>query len=98
MATQFVDPPPLPPYLPLRTSTQWPGLVDAMSGLLGTHLNAIDPSSTYQPLFSFRPHGAVIGKGKATLTLQSKHTQLVCGPYHNMSPSQLCDRCASLSR
>ena len=40
---------------------EWPGLVNAMSGLVCAHLNAIGPPSTYQPHYSFRPQGAVIG-------------------------------------
>ena len=40
---------------------EWLGLVNAMSGLLCTHLSSIDPTSTYQPLHSFKPQGAIIG-------------------------------------
>lgn len=40
---------------------EWLGLVNAMSGLLCTHLSSIDPTSTYQPLYSFKPQGAIIG-------------------------------------
>ena len=40
---------------------EWPGLVNALSGLVCAHLNDIGPPSTYQPHFSFQPQGAVIG-------------------------------------
>lgn len=43
-------------------SVEWRGLVDAMSGLLGAHLNAIDSASSFQPRYSFRPHGPIFGK------------------------------------
>ena len=42
------------------SDAEWPGLVDAMSGLLGAHLNAIDSASSFRPLLSFRPSGAVL--------------------------------------
>ena len=41
--------------------SSWPGVVNAMSGMLCAHLNAIGSSSTYNPLHSFKPQGAVIG-------------------------------------
>ena len=41
--------------------SKWPGLVNAMSGLVCAHLNDIGPPSTYQPHYSFQPQGAVIG-------------------------------------
>ena len=41
---------------------EWSGLVNAMSGLLCAHLNAVGSKSTYQPLYSFKPQGAVLGK------------------------------------
>ena len=40
---------------------EWSGLVNAMSGLLCAHLNAIGAKSTYQPLYSFKPQGVVLG-------------------------------------
>ena len=40
---------------------EWPGLVNAMSGLVCVHLNDIGPSSTFQPRHSFQPQGAIIG-------------------------------------
>jgi phosphatidylinositol glycan class T len=50
-------------FLPEADSEkEWPGLVDAMSGLLGAHLNAIDSASSFQPLVSFRPNGAILSK------------------------------------
>lgn len=42
---------------------EWPGLVNAMSGLVCAHLNDIGPPSTYQPHYSFQPQGAIIGEG-----------------------------------
>ena len=43
---------------------EWSGLVNAMSGLLCTHLNAIEAKSTHRPLHSFKPQGVVLGKKK----------------------------------
>lgn len=40
---------------------EWPGLVNAMSGLVCAHLNDIGPPSTFQPLYSLQPQGAIIG-------------------------------------
>ena len=40
---------------------EWPGLVNALSGLVCAHLNDIGPHSTYQPNYSFQPQGAIIG-------------------------------------
>ena len=45
----------------LSADTEWLGLVNAMSGLLCTHLNSIDRTSTYQPWHSFKPQGAIVG-------------------------------------
>ena len=47
---------------PCSASVQWPGLINAMSGLLCAHLNFIGPTSTYEPTLSFRPQGPIIGK------------------------------------
>ena len=36
--------------------------MNGMSGLLCAHLNAVTLKSSYQPLYSFRPHGAEVGE------------------------------------
>ena len=41
---------------------RWKGLANAMSGLTCASLNFINPSTTFKPLSSFRPRGAVIGE------------------------------------
>lgn len=46
----------------LSAEFEWGGLVSAMSGLLCAHLNAIGPKSTYNPLYSFKPQGVVLGE------------------------------------
>ena len=50
---------------------EWPGLVNAMSGLVCAHLNDIGPPSTFQPHYSFQPQGAIIGIYSSSLA--SKH-------------------------
>ena len=50
---------------------EWPGLVNALSGLLCAHLNVIGPTSTYQPQYSFRPVGPVIGEDFSRSTVTS---------------------------
>ena len=45
-----------------------------MSGLLGAHLNAIDSASSFQPLVSFRPNGAILS--------MSLHVELSLGQKH----------------
>lgn len=49
-------------FLLASAESEWGGLVNAMSGLLCAHLNAIGPKSTFQPLHSFKPQGVVLGK------------------------------------
>ena len=45
-----------------------------MSGLLGAHLNAIDSASSFQPLVSFRPNGAILSMSlHVELSLEPKH-------------------------
>ena len=51
-----------PTYFNNSAESEWSGLVNAMSGLLCTHLNAIGAKSTYKPLYSFKPQGVVLGK------------------------------------
>lgn len=46
---------------------QWKGVVNGVSGLMCASLNSIDSSSTYQPLLSFRPEGALLGNVSSTL-------------------------------
>ena len=41
---------------------EWGGVVNAMSGLICAHLNAIGLKSTYNPQYSFKPQGVVVGK------------------------------------
>lgn len=49
-------------FLPqANAESEWSGLVNAMSGLLCAHLNAIGPKSSFQPLHSFKPQGVLLG-------------------------------------
>ena len=75
----LIPPPPPPP--PSRPDIKWRGLVEAMSGLLGAHLNAIDSTSSFLPRLSFRPQGAILGQYipcSIPLIAPSKHIFYTC--------------------